>query len=190
MPDMTGFDANSAVDPTAALVAALRQGDAPAAGRLLAERFQEAMRRFCWGYLGSQPDVEDAVQDIFLKVCAARQAPDHFRAWLYRVARNHCLNLRRGRVRRRDTRPLPGGGAWAATWAGQLTRLARREQRSQVFHLLAALPEEYREALRLRYVEELSRAEVAAVLEIPESLVKTRLYEALRRLREHTSLLE
>ncbi len=189
MPQSRTNSSDPAPEPTARLVAALRRGDTNAAGELLSQHFHSAMRRFCWGYLPHESDVEDAVQDIFLKVCGVSDPPDYFRAWLYRIARNHCLNVRRGRGRRRDATPLPELEP-VATWAGQLTRLARLEQRSQVFHLLAALPEEYREVLRLRYVEELSRLDIAAVLEIPESLVKTRLYEALRRLREHTSLLD
>ena len=43
--------------------------------------------------------------------------------------------------------------------------------------------------LRLRYAEGLSRAEIACVLEVPESVVKSRLFEGLKKLREHTSLL-
>ena len=44
--------------------------------------------------------------------------------------------------------------------------------------------------LRLRYAEGLSRAEIAYVLEVPESVVKSRLFEGLKKLREHTSLLD
>jgi DNA-directed RNA polymerase specialized sigma24 family protein len=52
--------------------------------------------------------------------------------------------------------------------------------------LVAGLPAEQREALRLRDVEGLGRAEIAYVLEIPEASVKTRLFEGLRKLRAHT----
>ncbi|MCG8409297.1 MAG: sigma-70 family RNA polymerase sigma factor [Phycisphaerales bacterium] len=55
---------------------------------------------------------------------------------------------------------------------------------------MATLPPTYHEVLRLRHVEGLSRAEIASVLEIPESVVESRLFEGLKKLREHTSLLE
>jgi len=71
-----------------------------------------------------------------------------------------------------------------------LTRLAKRELRSRTSHLVDALPVSQQEVLRLRYTEGLSRAEIAEVLEIPDSLVKSRLFEGLKKLREHPSLLE
>ena len=52
------------------------------------------------------------------------------------------------------------------------------------------LSEAQREAIRLRYVEDLSRAEIAEVLDLPESVVKSRLFESLKKLREQASLLE
>lgn len=53
---------------------------------------------------------------------------------------------------------------------------------------MGALPLLEREVLRLRYVKSLSRAEAAYVLGIPESLVKSRAQEGLKKLREHGSL--
>lgn len=73
---------------------------------------------------------------------------------------------------------------------GALTRLVRQEQRSRIMHLVRALPADHREVLCLRYVDGLSRAEIAYSLEIPESVVKSRLFEGLEKLREHTSLLD
>jgi len=52
------------------------------------------------------------------------------------------------------------------------------------------MPASQREVLWLRCSENLSRAEIAEVLELPESVVKSRLFQGLKRLREHTSLME
>lgn len=177
-------NARSIVEWTPTLVARLRDGDAQA-GELLIGLYHGAMVRFCCAYLDNIDDAEDAVQDVFLKVHRSSMVPADFRAWLYRIARNHCLNLRRNRLRRRDRCPLPGAAEPSADCTGQLTRLVNAEQRTRIALLLAALPQAYGELLRLRYVEELSRAEIAQVLELPESTVKSRLYEALKRLREH-----
>jgi len=73
---------------------------------------------------------------------------------------------------------------------GVLTRLVRQEQRSRIMHLVRAMPADQREVLCLRYVDGLSRAEIAYVLESPEAVVKSRLFEGLEKLREHTSLLD
>ena len=176
-------------DLTPSLVAKLRAGDAEA-GALLNELYRQAMIRFCWGYLGKVEEAEDAAQTVFCKVIEATEVPNNFRAWLYKIARNHCLNVLRGRARRRDDRALPSESRLAADSTGNLTRLVRQELRSRIVHLLGALPASQREALRLRYAEDLSRAEIAYVLDIPESVVKSRLFEGLKTLREHTSLLD
>jgi RNA polymerase sigma-70 factor (ECF subfamily) len=176
-------------DLTPSLVASLRSGDAQA-GLLLNRLYLEPMIRFCCGYLGSRDEAEDAVQDVFCKVLAAPRIPDRFRPWLYRIARNHCLNMLRNKARRKDDRVLPSDSRLDGATTGNLTRLVKRELRSRIAHLLAALPAAYREALQLRYAEGLSRGEIAEVLELPESVVKSRLFEGLKKLREHSSLLE
>ena len=176
-------------DLTPSLVCRLRGGDAQAGG-LLDETYRQAMIRFCWAYLGNLEEAEDAVQDIFCKVLKADDVPDNFRAWLYRIGRNHCLNLLRARARREARWALPPDSALDAQLTGNLSRLAKQELRSRIMHLLGALPSAQREVLCLRYAEGLSRSEIAYVLDLPESIIKSRLFEGLKKMREHTSLLD
>ena len=175
-------------DLTPTLVMHLRDGDLRA-GALLDSLYRDALVRFCWGYLGRIEEAEDAVQDICFKTLSTDSVPDSFRPWLYKIARNHCLNVLRGRARRRDDRPLPAPSQVHEVLTGHLTRLVRDERQSRLSELVADLPEIQREALRLRYVEELSRQEIAEVLEVPESVVKSRLFEGIKRLREQASQL-
>ena len=182
-----GDTTNRTRNLTPSLVARLREGDAEA-GALLDDLYREAMFRFCWGYLGSTEEAEDAVQDICFKVLSAKDVSHNFRPWLYKVARNHCLNLLRHRARRKDHWQLPAPSQVSAALTGHLTRLANEELRSHMRDLVNRLSEAHREVLRLRYVEDLSRAEIAEVLELPESVVKSRLFEGLKKLREQASL--
>ena len=168
---------------TPALIGLLRAG-APDAGALLDELYRDALVRFCWGYLGHVEEAEDAVQDVCYKVLGTKTVPDAFRSWIYKIARNHCLNLLRRRTRRKEGPGLPPASQLHEVLTGTLTRLVRDEQRSRLGELVLSLSEAQREVLRLRYVESLSRAEIAEVLGIPESVVKSRLFEGLRRLRE------
>lgn len=176
-------------DSSATLVAQLREGGAEA-GVLLDRLYRDALVRFCWGYLGRIEEAEDAVQDIAYKVLTAEKIPDAFRPWLYKTARNHCLNLRRDRAKRKDDARLPAASQVHEVLTGHLTRLVKGEQQSRLAELVCELPEAQREVLRLRYVEDLSRGEIAEVLEVPESAVKSRLFETLKRLREKASLLD
>lgn len=176
-------DLDRTLEQTPHLVERLRAGDAEA-GALLNRVYREALVRFCWGYLGSLDQAEDAVQDICFKVLSASEVPDRFRSWLYRIARNHCVNLLRDRATRKDDRRLPSASMPADTLTGHLTRLVKDEARSRLLELVASLSDAQREVLRLRYVEDLSRSEIAEVLGVPESVIKSRLFEGLKRLRD------
>ena len=178
----------SIIDLTPSIVLRLRNGENEA-GKMLDELYRPSLRRFCQGYLGRADEVEDVVQDVFCRVLSSETIPDKFRAWIYRVARNRCLDVLRGRARRPNNETLLTDVHLESVLTGNLTRLVRKEQRSRLRHLLAALAPNQREVLSLRYTEGLSRVEIADVLEIPESLVKSRLFEGLEKLRRHDSLL-
>ena len=176
-------------DLTASLVARLRAGDANA-GALLDDLCRKPLLRFCRGYLESAADADDAVQETFCKALTADVIPHNFRAWLYKIARHHCIDVMRRRNRHGEERALPPRSWVAESRTGDLSRLVQWEQRSRMMHLVQALPPEQREVLCLRYGEGLSRSDIAYILEIPESVVKSRIFEGLEALRQHTSLLD
>ncbi len=140
-----------------------------------------AIVRFCEGYLGHRDDAEDAAQEVFSRALAAKTAPENPGAYLRKIARNHCLNVLRSRRRRRDGERMETEAPFAASLAGPLTLLAGKECRADVQKALAALTDEQREVLWLRYGEDLSRSEIAAILGVAESTVKSRLEEAVKK---------
>jgi len=164
------------------LIAAFRAGDS-AAGAVLQQRFRPALYRLCRSYLAAD-EVDDALQEVFVNVLRTTDTPRNARAWLYRIARNHCLNRIRARRRRRDDARMPAFEDADEQLTGQLTRLVRAERRDAIGRALSMLTFEQQEVLRLRYAEGFSRAEIAEVLELPESVVKSRIYEGLKLLRE------
>lgn len=176
-------------DLTGDLVTSLRAGH-PGAGKQLCDLYTQPLIRFCYRYLGSKDEAEDVVQEVFLRVLKNDAVPDNFRPWIYRITRNRCLDVVRKRGRRPDDQELPPASRVDAELTGCLTRLVRREQRAHLQQALAQLPENQREVLHLRYAEELSRADIALVLDLPEPLVKSRLYEGMVNLRAHDSLVD
>ena len=164
------------------LLPRMRRGDAAAAAEL-DRRHRASLVRFAAGYVGVD-DAEDAVQDVFRRVLQSGEVPRDVRVWLYVVTRNHCLNVVRGRGRRRDGARLATDAELAASLTGGLTRILRAEERDALALAMERLPADQREALRLRYTEQLGRAEIARIVDVPESVVKSRLYEGLRKLRE------
>lgn len=176
------METDSAQPTTGVLVMRLRAGDRAALAPL-ENRYRDRLLRFCWGYLERMEEAEDAVQETFLRVIQATDVPEGFRPWIYKIARNQCLNILRDRGRRRAAGASIGASQLEAALTGQLTGMVRDETRRRIQEWMAQLSEAQREALRLRYVENLSRAEIAEVLETTESVVKSRLFEGLQRLR-------
>jgi len=182
-------DQKSNEDRTAELVDCLRRGDG-AGGTLLTQLYREPLQRFCWGYVGRTDEAEDIWQEVCYRVLTAKRIPDSFRAWLYKIARNQCLNALRARANRKDGAPIVAESQVQDVLTGHLTRMVKEEMRSRLASLVDGLSAEQREVLRLRYVEDLSRPEIAEVLDLSESVVKSRIFEGLKRLREHAALLE
>lgn len=183
---MDQTQSNSQTSTAADLVALLNRKD-PAGASLLQQLHREPLIRFCRGYLSRIEESEDAVQEIFIKVLQASPVPVHFRAWLYKIARNHCLKCLRDGASR--DAPIHQPSQIPELLTGQLTRLIKDEAQSRLNEAFAALSDEQREVLRLRYGQDLTRTDIAEILELPESVVKSRLFEGLKKLRDEADRL-
>jgi len=146
------------------------------------------LRRFCELLLGDRQEAEEVVQDVFTKACeaGARSAtPNDWAAWLTRVTVNACRDRRRA-------------GWWMRfrRWSDALEDvplLARdpspaeaaisEETRRRIWLVFRRLPDRQREVFVLRYIEEWSTGEVAAVLGLSSGSVKRHLFRAVRRMR-------
>ena len=142
----------------------------------LIEAYADAVYRLAYARTGSREDAEDVTQETFLRL--VRTGPrfrdgEHCRAWLLRVAMNCAADLHRS-AWRRHTRPLEE--------AEHLT-ISPEEPGNGVIEAVLALPERYRTVVHLYYYEELSAAEIAAILGQREGTINTRLCRARAMLR-------
>ena len=99
---MTRIHATRGSDETSAVVAAAQAGD-EAAFTTLVERHRRELHVHCYRMLGSYEDSEDQVQETFLRAWRRRetyQGRSTFRAWLYRIATNACLDALERRPRK------------------------------------------------------------------------------------------
>jgi len=105
-----------------------------------------------------------------------------FRAWLYAIAHNKALDLLRKRRREvsltMDENLVDHQPRQEEIWLA-------KEQASMLSEVLNALPVHYAQALYLRYHQELSYEEIALVLQVPVSRVKTYLHRGKEKLRQH-----
>ena len=176
------------------LLARVAAGDADAFAQLMRQH-QDRVLAVCQRMLGDRAQAEDATQEVFLK--AYRQAGSlkvggQVYTWLYRVAVNHCLNrLRRRRIVRFVPLIGPGESDEPAAvlepidaGADPERALEARRRWRGTERMIAALPPNQRAVLTLAKFEGLSYREIAEVLEITEGAVESRLFRAMRTLRE------
>ncbi|WP_234440760.1 RNA polymerase subunit sigma-70 [Streptomyces rimosus] len=190
--------------------AAVRDGDEEAFARL-AERYRHELRVHCYRMLGSFTDAEDLVQEALLRAWHRRRGFEGratFRAWLYRIATNACLDALASPARSREiavavdgtgtaTRSAPAEVTWLQPYPDALLDLAApadggpeaaaiaRETIELAF--LAAiqhLPPRQRAVLILRDVVGLPAAETAGALGLSTAAVKSALQRARATLRE------
>ncbi len=168
--------------------------------QLLVERYQDRMFSLVRHFTRNAVEVEDIVQETFLKAyrrLGSFQQQASFSTWLYRIAVNSSLDClkRRGRSPVRaveDPELLASGegtarGGGSSGTAGILAPDARleREEIAEITHrVLDALPEIFRQVLVLREFEDMAYQEIADVLGISIGTVESRLFRARARFRE------
>ena len=163
------------------------------------ERFEALYRRylapvynFTYYELGDHHAAEDATERTFLAALAnlhrfderARPADGEgastFKVWLFRIARNVVANERRS-IRRRPAAALDeAAGAILADPLDVEGEAIRREEAAAAWRAVGRLPGDRRRAVVLRFVDELSTAEIAGVLGRSEGAVRVLIHRALR----------
>jgi RNA polymerase sigma factor (sigma-70 family) len=159
------------------LVALTRKGN-QAAFEALVQRYESRLLAFCRHMLGSREDAEDVLQEVFAasyNAMLADNRPINARPWLYRIARNRCLNHLR--------RPVPVGQDSMDIFerdGGQTTSDAvhKREEFRQIVSDVQDLPETQRTALLLREIDALSYDQIAEAMETTIPSVKSLLVRA------------
>ena len=167
------------------LVAMIRAGHEHAFEALF-DRYHSRLLAFSRHMLRSTEDAEDVLQEVFVKAHAAMLAderPINARPWLYRIARNRCLNHLR--------RPVPEGQDSMDIMVGEGgVTTADRVQSREDFRCLVAdvqeLPETQRTALLLREIDALSYEEIAQAMVTTVPAVKSLLVRARMSLAEAT----
>ena len=173
-----------------ALVAA-RGGD-PAAFEALVRRHQAPVYNFCLRLLGQADDAADVAQETFVQLyshLARLDEREPLAPWLFRVARNRCIDVLR---RRRTVSLTPPDDLTPETASGVdpldpeplPDELAERADLQRLLsRAIASLPPTYAEVVALRYAADRSFAEIAAILECDEGAARVRFHRAKALLR-------
>lgn len=173
--------ASFAVDD-AALIARMAQGDQSALAELYG-RYVRTLLALAHGVLGSRPEAEDVIHDVFLEVWrhCAEYDPQRasVRTWLLMRVRSRSLDRLRSSSRRQSVLDH-------AVRHATETVAARPEidDRERMMGALPNMPETQQQVIRLGYFEGLSSVEIAERLGIPVGTVKSRTRAALSALRD------
>ncbi|OJY26148.1 MAG: hypothetical protein BGO98_36880 [Myxococcales bacterium 68-20] len=170
------------------LMALVRLGTR-AAFRVLVVRHAEKVAGFCARVTGVRAAAPEVAQEVWLAIWDTRdrwEPRSTFRSYLYTVAFTRARNHARSRRRMAavfSSEPLEADAA-AGSGKLEIDRLLERERRERVFKAVGELPESMREAVILRFVDDLSYEEMEAILAANASTLRSRVHHALARLKE------
>ena len=178
-----------------ALVERAARGDQRAVGGLY-DHYVGPLYRFCLARVGNETDAEDLTEEIFLKVMrsiggfewrplpvvAGSEEHSPFRAWLFRIARNHVVSHYRRSSIRTTAGEVPDWIDDGRRGPAELTELAMTVD--EVFTAVEQLPQAQREVILLRFGSGLSVAETAEALEKNQTNVKVLQHKGIKKLKE------
>ena len=166
------------MDSEKELIELVNEGD-PDAFEVLYRRYRDWVYHLAWRFTGNQQDALDVLQETFIYLLGKLpgfRLTASMTTFLYPVVKHLSLTLRS--KNRRFTsdeeilRELPAPASKET-----------QSSRSELAAVLTVLPDEQREVLLMRFVDDMTLQEIATALNIPIGTVKSRLHHALQRLR-------
>jgi RNA polymerase sigma-70 factor (ECF subfamily) len=142
------------------------------------------LNRYAASILNDTDSAKDVVQDVFLRLWQTPRAEveDHLRPWLFRVARNRALDIRRKGARMRPLEESPAAQAATET-PGPRSNAETQDSHSRILALMKALPDNQQEVVRLKFQNGMSYKEIATVTELTVTNVGFLIHSALATLR-------
>ena len=160
-------------------------------------RWQQRLYNFVLRYAGNREASCDLCQQIFIRAYRSLEQlrdPERFSTWLYQIALNACRDQQRrdlrhpicslDKIQEEDDRQHPLLQEPPGQPPAPDTRVERRDLRDLLEQALHEIPEEQRVVVVMKEYQGLKFTEIAAILQIPVSTVKSRLYYGLKALKK------
>jgi RNA polymerase sigma-70 factor (ECF subfamily) len=158
---------------------------------VIMRRYNQRLYRVARAILRNDGDAEDVVQDAYVRAyehLAQFAGKAAFSTWLTRIAVHEALARKRRNGRLEELEAVQKKDAsnsiLKASGPNPESESAQHQTRQLLEEAIEALPSDYRTVVVMRDVEEMNVAETAAILEVSEALVKTRLHRAHAMLRK------
>lgn len=171
-----------------ALIGQILAGDQDAFARLV-QAYQKPVYNLCLRMVSNPTDAEDLAQEAFVKAWRGLRFYKHeaaFSTWLYRLTSNVCIDFLRRQKKTVSLTVEEDAPELEVPDAAPLPeeQVLNKEKQQAVAAAMAQLEEEYRLALTLRVVEDLTYEQIAEVLDIKVGTVKSRIARARERMRK------
>lgn len=174
------------------LAVAVHRCEAGALERLI-DRFEPALYSYAYGILQNAFDAQEVVQDAIIRAHRAltrqydeaRAATLALRPWLFRITRNLCLNKRRSKSQKLE-QPLESfdDGRIGPFVREHGSDLEKKQDAELLRRAMAVLPVEARELIVLRFMEDMSYADIARTVGSTEASLRGKVFRSLKLLRD------
>jgi RNA polymerase sigma-70 factor, ECF subfamily len=170
---------------------AASQGGDPLAFNRLVLKWEQTIYNVALRILQDREEATEAAQEIFIlafRNIRLFRRNCKFSTWLYRIAINHCNSRLKQRpsgvhLSLDDPKTVELPARQLSVSETQASAMIQSEQKHKVHTALSHLPPDQRSVVELKFFQELTFEEIAAILEIPLSTIKSRLYAALEMLK-------
>ena len=177
------------------LISDCLRGRTEAFGELV-RRYQDRLYNAVFRFLDSAEDAQDIVQEAFLSAyqsLSGFKGGSRFFTWLYRIAMNHAIDLRRKRRvlhylehgSEEDSQPVD-----TSEFSRPSEQAERKEEDERLHRALGLLSAEHRMVLVLKDIDGMKYEEMAETLDVPIGTIRSRLHRARLELREVLERLE
>ncbi len=156
----------------------------------LVEQYEKPLCRYAYSLTRSVSAAQDAVQETFLRLCKADRAKieGHEAAWLFQVCRSRVFDMKRKEKPMNNLTPAQES-VLAAPGHNPAESAMHRDSESLVPRLMEGLPDRQREAIRLKFQQNLSYRDIARVMDISESNVGFLIHTGVKFLRDQMKTL-
>ena len=167
------------------IIARARRGDADAFEQLVAA-YRNQVFRLALRMCGNEADADEVAQEAFLSAWKGLpnfRGESRFSTWLYQLTTHAAIDLLRREKRQAAAEDIDEITA-ADDGPSPQQQVERTETQREIRSALMQLPEEYRQVLLLRFMQELSYEEIGRALKLPVGTVKSRLNRAKAQLKD------
>jgi RNA polymerase sigma factor (sigma-70 family) len=153
--------------------------------RAAVDRFSGPLTRYAQVIVGDLEQARDVVQDTFIRLCAEKpeRVDSHLAQWLFTVCRNRALDVQRKQSRMKPLSQAEMNGR-ASPDPSPAAQAERSETDDEVLGLLARLPKNQQEVVRLKFQNGLSYREISEITQLSVSNVGFLMHIALKTLRQ------